>query len=55
MRVSSMTDLILMKLFRIKQIEENEGETIVSEDIAAGFADIMNYAIFAMILLSEDN
>ncbi len=53
MRVSSMTDLILMKLLRIRSIEDNLGKVEVSEDIDAGFRDIINYAIFAMILLSE--
>jgi hypothetical protein len=53
MRVSSMTDLILMKLLRIKQIEENEGKTLVSEGLKANYQDIMNYAIFCLILLSE--
>lgn len=55
MRVSSMTDLILMKLLRIRSIENNGGRVEVSEDIDAGFKDIINYAIFAMILLSETN
>jgi len=53
MRVSSMTDLILMKLLRVKQIEENDGKTIVSEGLKANYQDIMNYAIFALIQLSE--
>lgn len=53
MRVSSMTDLILMKLLRIKQIEENEGQTIISEGLDANYLDIINYAIFALIKLSE--
>lgn len=53
MRVSSITDLILMKILRIKQIEDNEGETLVSEGIDANYRDIMNYAVFALILLSE--
>lgn len=52
MRVSSMTDLILMKLLRIKQIEDNKGETIVSEGIDANYYDIINYAVFAMIQLN---
>ncbi len=54
MRVSSMTDLILMKLLRIKQIEENDGETIISEGLDANYLDIINYAIFALITLSEN-
>ncbi|MFN8153340.1 MAG: DUF1599 domain-containing protein [Bacteroidia bacterium] len=53
MRVSSMTDLILMKLLRIKQIEDNAGTTIVSEGVDANYADIINYAVFALIKLSE--
>ena len=53
MRVSSITDLILMKLHRTKQIEDNKGETLISEGIDANYQDMINYAIFAMILLSE--
>ncbi len=53
MRISSLTDLILMKLLRIKQIEDNKGETIISEGIDANFHDMINYAIFALIKLSE--
>lgn len=51
MRVSSLVDLILMKLHRIKQIEDNRGATQVSEGIDANFLDILNYAVFAMIQL----
>lgn len=51
MRVSSYTDLILMKIFRTKQIEELEGQTLVSEDAAANYRDMMNYAIFGLIKL----
>ena len=51
MRVSSLTDLILQKLLRIKQIEDNSGETIVSEGIDANYQDIINYAVFALIHL----
>ena len=54
MRVSSLTDLILMKLLRVKQIEDNQGKTIVSEGIDANYFDMMNYAIFAMILIDEN-
>jgi hypothetical protein len=54
MRVSSMTDLILMKLRRIKQIEDNKGETIVSEGVEANYYDIINYAVFALIKLHEE-
>ena len=53
MRVSSLTDLILMKLLRVKQIEDHAGETQVSEGIDANYQDIANYAIFALILLEE--
>jgi hypothetical protein len=49
MRISSLTDLILMKIFRIKQIEDNLGQTSVSEGIDANYMDMMNYAIFALI------
>ncbi len=49
MRVSSLTDLILQKLLRVKQIEDNSGNTIVSEGIDANYSDIINYAIFALI------
>ncbi len=53
MRVSSLTDLILQKLLRVKQIEDNKGKTIVSEGIDANYQDMINYAVFAMIHLSE--
>ncbi len=53
MRVSSLTDLILQKLLRVKQIEDNKGKTIVSEGIDANYQDMVNYAIFAMIHLNE--
>lgn len=49
MRVSSMTDLILQKLLRIKQIEDNNGSTSVSEGLDANYRDIINYAVFALI------
>lgn len=55
MRVSSMTDLILMKLLRIKEIEDHDGKTIISEGLDANYFDIINYAVFCMILLSEQN
>ncbi len=51
MRISSYTDLILMKLFRTKQIEDNDGNTLVSEGVDANYMDIMNYAVFALIRL----
>ncbi len=50
MRVSSLTDLILQKLLRVKQIEDNKGKTIVSEGIDANYQDMINYAVFALIL-----
>ncbi len=53
MRVSSLTDMILVKLLRIKQIEDNEGATIISEGIDANYFDIINYAIFALIRFAE--
>lgn len=53
MRVSSLTDLILQKLLRIKQIEDNKGKTLVSEGIGANYQDMINYAIFALILKEE--
>jgi len=53
MRVSSLTDLILQKLLRVKQIEDNEGVTIVSEGIGANYQDMINYAVFALILIKE--
>jgi hypothetical protein len=54
MRVSSFTDLILVKLLRIKEIENNQGKTIVSEGIDANYLDIINYAVFALIQLEEN-
>lgn len=53
MRISSFTDLILMKLLRIKQIEDNKGKTIISEGLDANFIDIINYAVFALIMIDE--
>lgn len=53
MRVSSLTDLILQKLLRVKQIEDNKGKTLVSEGIDANYQDIINYAIFALIHLNN--
>lgn len=53
MRISSLTDIILMKLLRIKQIEDNEGKTLVSEGLDANYADIINYSLFALIKLEE--
>ena len=54
MRVSSLTDLILQKLLRVKQIEDNKGKTLVSEGIDANYQDMINYAIFALILLEKE-
>lgn len=54
MRVSSMTDLILMKLLRTKQIEDNQGETLVSEGVDANYRDMINYAVFCLIKLSQE-
>jgi len=54
MRVSSLTDLILMKLLRVKQIEDNNGKTVVSEGVDANYMDIANYALFALILISKE-
>jgi hypothetical protein len=51
MRVSSLTDLILMKILRVKQIEDNKGKTLASEGVKANYQDMMNYAIFALIKL----
>ncbi len=51
MRVSSLTDIILQKLLRVKQIENNQGKTLVSEGIEANYQDMINYAIFALILM----
>ena len=51
MRVSSLTDLILQKLLRVKQIEDNKGKTLVSEGIDANYQDMLNYAVFALILM----
>jgi len=55
MRISTYTDLILMKIKRIRQIEDNDGQTIISEGLAANYSDMMNYAIFALIRLAEEN
>ncbi|MCF6243307.1 MAG: DUF1599 domain-containing protein, partial [Bacteroidales bacterium] len=55
MRISSFTDLILMKLYRTKQIEDNKGKTLVSEGIDANYFDMINYAVFALIKLELEN
>mgnify|MGYP000709313269 FL=1 len=54
MRVSSMTDLILMKIFRTKQIENNQGVTLVSEGVEANYQDMLNYAVFCLIKFKEE-
>lgn len=51
MRLSSLTDLILMKIFRVKQIEDNKGQTTVSEGVDANYMDMLNYSVFALIKL----
>ncbi|MEZ5009875.1 MAG: DUF1599 domain-containing protein [Chitinophagales bacterium] len=53
MRISSYTDMILTKLHRVKQIEENDGKTLISEGIDGHYSDIVNYALFAMIKIEE--
>ena len=50
MRVSSITDIILMKLLRVKQIEDNQGQTLISEGVQANYQDMLNYSVFALIL-----
>jgi len=53
MRVSSLTDLILQKILRVKQIEDNQGKTLVSEGIDANYQDMINYSVFALIHLNN--
>jgi hypothetical protein len=53
MRISSFTDMILVKIARIRQIEDNAGRTIASEGVESNYQDIINYAIFALIRLQE--
>jgi hypothetical protein len=53
MRISSYTDLILMKIYRTKQIEKNDGQTVISEGIDANYMDMVNYALFGLIKLGE--
>lgn len=53
MRVSSLTDMILMKLLRVKQMEDNDGVTIASEGIDSNYFDMLNYAVFALIHMNE--
>ena len=54
MRISSLTDLILTKILRTKQIEDNQGKTLISEGIDANYLDMLNYAVFALIKLDEN-
>lgn len=54
MRIGSMVDLILMKLRRIKQIEDNQGVTLVSEGVEGGYMDIINYSLFCLVRSTED-
>lgn len=54
MRISSLTDLILMKLLRIKQIENNSGNTLISEGIDANYFDMLNYSVFALIHMNHE-
>lgn len=51
-RISSITDIILMKLYRTKQIEDNQGQTLISEGVAANYRDMINYAVFVLIKLN---
>lgn len=53
MRVSSITDIILMKIFRTKQIEDNQGKTLISEGVDANYQDMINYAVFSLIKLNN--
>lgn len=55
MRMQSYTDLILMKIYRTKQIEDNEGQTLISEGIDANYFDMINYAVFGLIKMEEEN
>jgi len=55
MRISSYTDLILMKIFRTKQIEDNKGKTLISEGIDANYFDMINYSVFGLIKIEEKN
>lgn len=53
MRINSLTDIILMKLLRVKQIEDNKGKTFISEGVDANYLDMINYSVFALIKISE--
>ena len=52
MRISSITDIILMKIFRVKQIEDNQGKTLISEGVKANYQDMLNYSVFCLIKLN---
>jgi hypothetical protein len=54
MRMESYTDLILMKIYRTKQIEDNQGKTLISEGVDANYFDMINYAIFGLIKIEEN-
>jgi hypothetical protein len=55
MRITSITDIILMKIFRVKQIEDNQGKTVVSEGVKANYQDMLNYAVFCLIKMGFGN
>ena len=55
MRLSSLVDLLLMKIYRVKQIEDNQGSTLISEGVDANYLDMINYAIFALIRIEESS
>ena len=55
MRISSLTDLILMKILRVKQIEDNQGKTLASEGVKANYQDMLNYSVFALIRLNPSS
>jgi hypothetical protein len=55
MRITSITDIILMKIFRVKQIEDNQGKTVVSEGVKANYQDMLNYAVFCLIKMGFAN
>lgn len=55
MRITSITDIILMKIFRVKQIEDNQGKTVISEGVKANYQDMINYAVFCLIKLGFGN
>jgi hypothetical protein len=55
MRITSITDIILMKIFRVKQIEDNHGKTVASEGVKANYQDMLNYAVFCLIKMGFGN